>query len=324
MKKTVLELFAGGGGFRSGLLAGIEVVAAVENDPDVAAVYSHNFGTRELVLQDIRNVDFRGYSGVDCVVGGPPCQDFSVANKQANIKSDRAHLGLEFLRAIREVRPKLWILENVRGFSRSDVWKLFQQDCLEMGYVIISGILNAANYGVPQTRERFIAIGKMGGRSPVFPLHTHHNPYKGASLLGTKKWIGWWEAIADIFPQFINLSLADCQIKNLSSNALNCVERGESILIPRLGFNPKQRVPWKQSHEPAPTIRALGEKCNHQWAKFNIFAQDYCKLASTRALARWQSFPDSYKLPTADYLAGQVIGNAIPPRLAKALIAANI
>jgi DNA (cytosine-5)-methyltransferase 1 len=312
----VIELFAGGGGFRLGLPPDAEIVLAVEIDPEIATVYARNFDPQNLRVDDITNIDFTPYKGVDLIVGGPPCQDYSVANNKGDRTSDRSQLGMQMLRAIEEANPKTFILENVRNFGASQVWAKFQKRCLALGYKVACGVLKAADYGVPQSRKRFIAVGTLDKKPPQLPFPTHDK--EGGFLF--KHWEGWWDAIADL--KIPKQDLAPFQQNAMSGNLRQKILKGAIVLIPRVGFNPKDGLFHRDKWEPAFTVRAFGHKRGH-WAKFNVVTSEASYLASPRCLARWQTFPDSYVLPDNSLLAGKAIGNAIPPLLAKAIFDAN-
>lgn len=111
---TALDLFAGAGGLSLGLhAAGWQVVAAVERNPSAAATYRHNFPDTAL-LADVCDVDFKQFTGLDLVAGGPPCQPFSVAGKQLSADDPRDMVP-QFVRAISEAQPRAFLLENVPG-----------------------------------------------------------------------------------------------------------------------------------------------------------------------------------------------------------------
>ncbi|NEP43621.1 MAG: DNA (cytosine-5-)-methyltransferase [Okeania sp. SIO2H7] len=313
---NVIELFAGGGGFRLGLPVDARIVLAAEKCPQIAKVYAKNFGDDSLRIADVCNIDFRPYQGIDLIVGGPPCQDFSPANNKQDRTSVRSKLALEMLRAIEETKTDAFVLENVCNFSSSEVWSLFQRQCLKLGYKIACGRLKAANSGVPQSRVRFIAVGKKGENPPQLPFPTHD---KGGGFL-FKPWNGWWNAIADL--KIPKQDLAPFQKEAMSDRLRQKLLRGAMVLVPRVGFNNKEGLLYREIYEPAFTIRALGHKRGH-WAKFNIVNSEASYLASPRCLARWQTFPDCYILPDDSLLAGRVIGNAIPPLFAKAIFDAN-
>src|SRR5699024_8949824 len=118
---------------------------------------------------------------VDVVIGGFPCQGFSVANTKRNMDDNRNFLYLELLRVIKEKKPKFFVAENVKGLlsmQKGKVIELIINDFTELGYQVDFQVLNAADYGVPQARERVIIIGNRLGVSNPFPVKTHRHPDK--------------------------------------------------------------------------------------------------------------------------------------------------
>ncbi|MEV4764691.1 DNA cytosine methyltransferase [Micromonospora chokoriensis] len=163
----VVDLFAGAGGLSQGFRqAGFDVVAGSDFDPDAMATYSTNFRDAAPVVGDIRDEDIRARildaaSGVDVVVGGPPCQAYSQVRNHARIIDDpRNSLYREFVRIVGEVRPRAFLMENVPGMAQMGVREQVQQDLsLEGEYLVLPQLVDAADFGVPQTRKRLLFIG---------------------------------------------------------------------------------------------------------------------------------------------------------------------
>ncbi len=164
MSVTAIDLFAGAGGLSLGLeAAGIDSVFAVEIVPDAIATYRAAFPHTQHYCGDIQGVDFRRWAGVDVVAGGPPCQPFSVGGLRRG-REDGRDLLSEFVRAVVEVRPRVFIMENVPGlisfgsYLRSVLAPLF-----DLYAVCEPQVVNAADYGVPQSRKRLIIVGARDG-----------------------------------------------------------------------------------------------------------------------------------------------------------------
>lgn len=159
-----IELFAGAGGLALGLeQAGIEGVAFVEMDPYACATLRANRPHWAVVERDVAEVDFSGFEGeVDVVSGGPPCQAFSYAGKRLGFGDTRGTLFAQFARCVREVRPRMFLFENVKGLLSHDGGRTFatiRHEFASLGYVVRHQVLNAAYFGVGQKRERVIAVG---------------------------------------------------------------------------------------------------------------------------------------------------------------------
>lgn len=162
-----IELFAGAGGLALGLeQAGIEGVAFVEIDPFACATLRANRPQWHVVEQDVACVDFSEYAGAtDIVSGGPPCQAFSYAGKRLGFGDTRGTLFAQFARCVREVRPKMFLFENVKGLLSHDSGRTFatiRHEFASLGYAVQHKVLNAAYFGVAQKRERVIVVGIRG------------------------------------------------------------------------------------------------------------------------------------------------------------------
>jgi len=172
----VADLFAGAGGISEGFRqAGCEVVAGNDNDPDAAATYALNFPNATTIVGDLRRPAVReevlaAARGVDILVGGPPCQAFSqVRNHTRLIDDPRNSLYREFVQVVGEVLPAAFLMENVPGMAQMGVKKQVTEDLsLEGEYLVTPQVVDAADFGVPQTRKRllFLGIRKAMGTSP--------------------------------------------------------------------------------------------------------------------------------------------------------------
>ncbi len=153
--------------------AGVEVVFANELVSDAAATYNANHASGIMVNDDVNNVinSLKQYEGVDLVFGGPPCQGFSVAGKM-NPNDNRSKLIFTFLDVIKRVRPKAFVMENVKALGVLEKWKPIRRQYLEqvsaLGYNCVPFILNATEYGVSQKRERVFFIGIKDNTDPFF------------------------------------------------------------------------------------------------------------------------------------------------------------
>lgn len=164
---TIVDLFAGAGGISEGFrLEGFQPVAASDIDPDACATYKLNFPGAKVIHGDVRKEAvareiLEASKGADVVVGGPPCQAFSQVRNHARIIDDpRNSLYKEFVHIVSEVRPKVFLMENVTGIDQMGFREQIVGD-LELGgdYVVMPQVIDAADVGVPQTRKRLIFIG---------------------------------------------------------------------------------------------------------------------------------------------------------------------
>lgn len=165
----LIDLFAGCGGMTAGFVeAGFEPVLAVEWDLAAAATYAANFGESHMHWGDIAEVASSSVPGADVVIGGPPCQGFS--NLGTRDPADpRNKLWVEFLRVVRAADPKVFVLENVDRFSRSPEFGLLMDSIGDRWRDVEWAVLNAADYGVPQRRQRTILVASRVGPVPLPP-----------------------------------------------------------------------------------------------------------------------------------------------------------
>lgn len=163
----VIDLFAGAGGLSEGFRqAGFSVVAGSDYDPDAAATYAENFPAATTVVGDVRKDGIREQildagRGVDVVVGGPPCQAFSQVRNHARIIDDpRNSLYREFVTIVGLIKPRAFLMENVPGMAQMGVRSQVEQDLsIDGEYVVKSQLVDAAEFGVPQTRKRLLFFG---------------------------------------------------------------------------------------------------------------------------------------------------------------------
>lgn len=164
---TVTDLFCGAGGLSEGFRqAGFEVIAGSDYDPDAVATYSHNFPATKALCRDVRDPSLRDQldeaaAGADVLVGGPPCQAFSqVRNHTRLIDDPRNSLYREFVRAVEGARPAAFLMENVPGMAQMGAKEQVQTDLgLDGEYRVAAQVVDAADFGVPQTRKRLLFLG---------------------------------------------------------------------------------------------------------------------------------------------------------------------
>jgi len=209
MSSKFIDLFSGAGGFTDGFeKAGFQPVFAVDNWADAATTYKYNHPETKFLEKDIRKVDplqtlkelKLTKEDIDVIVGGPPCQGFSMAGKR-NVGDPRNQLFREFVRVIRRTEPKFLVMENVKGLLTmktlrgEKVIDVIEQEFRDIGYEATYKILNAAEYGVPQKRERVVFIANSMGlhNGILFPKKTH-----GPDSAEEKPFVTVKEAIMDI------------------------------------------------------------------------------------------------------------------------------
>jgi DNA (cytosine-5)-methyltransferase 1 len=179
-----IDLFSGAGGMSVGAKqAGLPIKMAVEFDRYAAQTYRANHPDTSLIIDDIRNIDFRNLvpSGDNVILfGGPPCQGFSTSNQRnRSIDNPNNWLFQEFLRAVKETHPAWVIFENVRGILETEnavLLNLVKSGLTKLGYHFETEVLDAAKFGVPQKRSRFFLIGSRQNYDISFPKPSDHPP----------------------------------------------------------------------------------------------------------------------------------------------------
>lgn len=298
----ILSLFSGCGGLDLGLCqAGNEIVWANDFDEYAVATYKNNIG-ENIVLEDIKNIDIDALPSCDAVVGGFPCQGFSMANMKRCIDDERNTLYRFFYNAIKAKQPKYFIAENVKGILSLGNGEIIQQiktDFENAGYTVSINPVNMADYGVPQTRQRVIIIGQRKdiGRTLrfVFPLPTHSSKPAGDLL----PWVTIKEAIDDLpNPDMPN------SYKNHIYSAYKLTFRNFT------GHRPTN------PDKPSPTILARG---NGKGGVCAIPHYNGMRRLSIRESARIQTFPDEFVFYGTMNACYRQIGNAVPVKFAKLL-----
>lgn len=179
-KPTAVSLFAGAGGMDLGFIqAGFDIVWANDFNADAVRTYQQNIG-EHIVLGDITQIPSEEIpANPDLVIGGFPCQGFSIANKHRSMEDERNFLYKELLRVIRDKQPPFFLAENVKGLlsmEKGKIIEMIKQDFEAIGYQVDWRVLNAADYGIPQARQRVFIMGNRVGKENIFPTPTHKNP----------------------------------------------------------------------------------------------------------------------------------------------------
>lgn len=359
---NVIDLFAGCGGLSLGFkMAGFKSILASDIDENCKLTYTHNFPDVPFICQDITTitqVDLLKYidgRNVDVIIGGPPCQGFSLANKRRdnNNTDPRNQLFYHYLKILTWVQPKAFVLENVKGLLSMQNGKVIKEivRCFtEAGYNVDFKILKASDFGVPQVRERVIVIGIRTDlqRIPMFPMPLGKAPVTVDEAISDLPYLEAGQGEENVAyacaPQnaYQQMMRAHSDIVHnhiAMKHTARLVERfkaikaGQSLVdvwethgaVKRGNPTEKSTVKFSQNNQrlfgdkPAPTIAASFQ---------SNFIHPHCDRNFTaREGARLQSFPDDFifygfrtKMSWEKGLSQyQQIGNVVPPLLAYAI-----
>lgn len=318
----IVSLFSGAGGLDLGFKkAGFQTVLANEFDKEICPTFRKNFPTVNLVEGDIREIDFSKFKfcEIDGVIGGPPCQSWSEAGSLRGIADARGQLFYEYIRVLRELRPKFFVAENVPGMlapRHAAAVKSFLKMFDDAGYFVSLKILNANDFDVPEDRSRVFYVGfrkDLGIFQFPFPPPNPHKPVLRECI---------WDLKETAIP---------AKEKN-KTNGSKCVPANHEFFIGGFStiFMSRNRV--RSWNEPAFTVQASGRQCQlHPQApkmisvgeNKKIFAPGFESLyrrMTVREVARIQGFPDDFEFIYDKVDIGyKMVGNAVPVNLAFAV-----
>lgn len=359
-KFTVIDLFSGAGGLSEGFRrTGFVALAANDFDDFSAQTFKATHPDTKFIDGPIQNIDAQDfldaakikYGELDCLVGGPPCQAFSIYNHQRGMHDERSGLFKEYLRIVAGVYPKYVVIENVTGMSsvaEGHAIKEIEKGLEELGYKDVEyKVLKAEDYGVPQERRRIIIIGNRLGKKITWPTPTHVS--NGVPPVTVK------EAISDL-PILENGEGSDqatsYPLSFKEATSYQRLMRQDSLFVtnhdaPKLSdtnLNRMTYVPqggsWRDiPYELLPTgmkkakrsdhTKRYGRlkedglsstvltKCDIHWGTFYHPTQE--RSITVREAARLQSFPDNYVFKGPRTEQYRQVGNAVPPLLAAAV-----
>ena len=288
----VVSMFSGCGGMDLGFVGGFEVfgrkydrlpfriIWANDRNPAACRTYRRNLG-EPIHHGDVWQLLNTMPSRADVLIGGFPCQDISVNGKRAGVDGKRTGLYRAMVQAIDRTRPKVFVAENVKGLlmKDSDAMGRLLADFCELGYSVSYKLYLAADYGIPQTRERIFIVGTSTGAKPFIPPAPERTK---------ETWMTAKEAIGDLE------KVEECpDINHIWSRADKSPEQGNRRLA---------------ADRPGYTIRA---ECHG-----NIqYHYNLDRRISMREAARFQSFPDSFIFDAKLRETERQVGNAVPPML---------
>ena len=286
IQPLVLDLFAGCGGLALGFEAQGFQTLGFEMDADCCTTYRHNLlGDCVQVKLDVHTT----FPKADVVIGGPPCQPFSVGGHQNGLRDARDGFPA-FISAVRQAQPKIWMFENVRGlmYRNKDYLELIIQELEALDYVVEFRLLNAVHYGVPQNRERVIVVG-------------HRGVFRYPVALGQRVTAG--DALAELATQIP----ADSKFLTPSMDQYVAkYEKASCCITPR----------DLHLHRPARTVTCRNLAGATGDMHRIVLPDGRRRRLTVREGARLQSFPDWFEFQGSETSCFNQIGNAVPPLLA--------
>lgn len=348
----VVSIFSGGGGLDLGFKSeGYDIIWAIDNNQNAVDTYKTNIGNH-IICEDINSIDVKSIPQADVVIGGPPCQSFSLAGKR-HTEDARGQLVWKYIEIIKHLQPKAFVFENVTGLlsarnsKKEKIIDKLTETFESIGYHLEKQIVNAADYGVPQRRRRVLLVGLKNNMKFAFPLPTHSEDGK---LL--PKYVSVHEALGDLPAATANenekipyniepsngyqLMMRDSctgvtehvvpKMSQLDEFIIKHVKPGGNYMdIPSTVDSKRiKRLQQSGGHttcygrlfpdSPAYTINTYFNRPN---VGCNIHYQ-YDRLITIREALRLQSFPDNYVLVSSSKQGKSlIVGNAVPPLLAK-------
>lgn len=353
---TAIDLFSGAGGLSEGFQqAGFRILAGNDFDKHAEATFrlAHNGAEflpgpiEEVSEKELLNATGLKQGELDCLIGGPPCQAFSVYNHQRGLHDKRSKLFEEYLRIVKGLSPKWVILENVTGITSAGKGKAVRDivaGLCELGYTVDMRVLRAEEFGVPQERRRIFFVGNRLGLPILWPKPTHGNGLLPLVTVG--------DAISDLPVLKNGEDPGPAMYKSLANSGYQAMMRGDSTVVhnhsaPCLAPINLSRMKhigpggsWRDiPFELLPAGMQRARRCDHtkrygrlrldglastiltkcdiHWGAYIHPEQN--RVLTVREAARLQSFPDRFQFlgPRTEQFVQ--VGNAVPPLLGKCI-----
>lgn len=313
---NVVDLFSGAGGLSYGFeKAGMNVLLGIDHDEDAVNTFAKNHKKAKALCADMTKVSVAEVKKlcsdkkIHVIVGGPPCQGFSMAGKRQP-NDPRNSLFREFIRIVNGIRPDVCVMENVRGLLSMKTEKgepvidIIVNEFKAMNYNVDVNKVNTADYGVSQKRHRIFIVARKNRIQFEFPKPTHSEYGLDAEGKKTKKWVGLKKILLpkkDVEKKYF---YSDKLIKGFVRRQKNNKKRG-------MGFG------WKflDEDEPSYTISARYYKDGAE--ALIKYGENDIRMLTQEECAQIQSFPKSFRFSGSKINIYKQIGNAVPPLMAK-------
>lgn len=341
----ILDLFSGAGGFSYGIEKNshFRTMLALDFNEKALLTFKHNMPNTEVILGDITDPEIKNVIiskgkayKINMIIGGPPCQGFSLKGKKLGLDDPRNYLFKEYLSIVEQLQPEVFIIENVKALlSTSTGW--FKKEILNrialLGYFVDYGVLTATDFGVPQLRQRAVFICCKSKKISL-PKATVKNIFTVRDAISDLAYLNSGEGFVE--QDYITQACSEYQneMRKGSTKLYNHrASNHDAIAIKKLGMIPPEcgkehlpkelignqkfsgtwgRLKWDL---PSPTIDTRFDACsngtnNHPFLNRSI---------TPREAARLQSFDDKFVFLGSKVAIRQQIGNAVPPLMAKAI-----
>lgn len=339
-KQKVISLYSGAGGLDIGLEnAGFHVAVAVDFDEDSCRTLERNFKSTEIICGDIQEISTEeildradlAAGEADLLAGGPPCQPFSKSafwNGSLGLSDPRAVTLREYVRVLKEAKPKAFILENVFGLAYKNHLEAFEyllREFEKLGYHVSHKVINMADYGVPQTRQRLIIWGSLAGRLE-FPPATHRPAIEGQEGLFEDSELPTYVTAGDALRglrQKLDPVPSELAVGGKWGHLLPDVPPGDNYLFYTDKRNhPEPLFRWRSRYwtfllklspdRPSWTIQA------QPGPYVGPFHWENRRLTIAE-MKRIQTFPDEYEFVGKRQSVQRQVGNAVPSKMGEVL-----
>lgn len=340
----ILDLFCGAGGFSFGMHQNshFKTLVALDFNEEAANTFKKNMTEAEVVTGDITDTDVKSLIiekskavGINMIIGGPPCQGFSMKGKKLGLEDERNYLFKEYLKLVEELEPEVFVIENVKsllstagGYFREQILKYIHR----LGYNVNYGILNAKDFGVPQSRERAIFICSKS-KDIALPIGND----EGVTIRDAISDLAYLNSAQGSFESDYQMKADSEYQKKMRANS-NKLYNHQATAHSKVALEKLAMIPPEKGKEYLPDELKGNQKFNTTWGRlvwngvsptidtrFDAPSNgtnshpELNRSITPREAARIQSFSDDFIFYGGKRSVGRQIGNAVPPLLAKGI-----